>query len=721
MNELVSLLQEKCGICEHCIKIFFVVGSNAPTSDNKNNDVLISKPCPLCFGLLSHFDTVIEEELTMKIWEKIHPYANYESCKNDDLDCSFQATINFISKDSPTINLPNSILFIAHCINCTIEHYVNKYDESSQDSNLKEKTPCNYKRKKLLDVYNEIKEQLRSKVRKLIMKINNESNEKIRLQSPKQNELNQDLTTIIREEEAGYLKWHFIFTSPLSFPVLPFLSWDTMNKYNRENEGNIISLPSLSSKKDRKRFRGNDPVAKQGGDPTRNLKLYVKGALSTIQDQNLDKFEETGMYSKSTIEGNIHCNLLEKNVIIKHLETIGSRDGTKQKLADWFMKKVPELRKDYVSIFNQDISVMSHQLHNIGTYVACWRNHFYLKGKYTKSRRDVSQTPFFVSNNKNVDNGSCSHENNNKPKEISNHSRMKRLGVSSVEEEICPIIALACNGISSMNNEQVKLDSEKKSSNNYLVYGMCKFHASGREDMDVRMILPLATKNDHRDSGNGSGRPFICEVIDAFKFPSILDLNKAVQLINQNSVNNTDYDESSAIEEVILTSDGKWVHEDDRIHLQYGKNPRGVGISGLSYCKSSLFSGLQSETEDKVKFYGCLCWSKNPIQSQKYLEEKLMNQNSAVKGKNMYPLRIEQSTPLRVLHRRSACSRVRHVLSLEAIMIDAHWFRLHLSTSAGTYVKEFCHGDCGRTKPSISSLLGCKVDIVELDCEGIAV
>ena len=34
-------------------------------------------------------------------------------------------------------------------------------------------------------------------------------------------------------------------------------------------------------------------------------------------------------------------------------------------------------------------------------------------------------------------------------------------------------------------------------------------------------------------------------------------------------------------------------------------------------------------------------------------------------------------------------------------------------------VKEFVHGDLGRTIPSIGSQLGCKADILQLDCEGI--
>ena len=35
---------------------------------------------------------------------------------------------------------------------------------------------------------------------------------------------------------------------------------------------------------------------------------------------------------------------------------------------------------------------------------------------------------------------------------------------------------------------------------------------------------------------------------------------------------------------------------------------------------------------------------------------------------------------------------------------------------AGTYIKEFCHGDFGRTVPNVGALLGnCEVHIAELD------
>ena len=47
--------------------------------------------------------------------------------------------------------------------------------------------------------------------------------------------------------------------------------------------------------------------------------------------------------------------------------------------------------------------------------------------------------------------------------------------------------------------------------------------------------------------------------------------------------------------------------------------------------------------------------------------------------------------------------------------INQHWFELTIVASAGTYIKEFVHGDLGRTEPSVGSLLGCEADIFQLD------
>jgi tRNA U54 and U55 pseudouridine synthase Pus10 len=254
------------------------------------------------------------------------------------------------------------------------------------------------------------------------------------------------------------------------------------------------------------------------------------------------------------------------------------------------------------------------------------------------------------------------------------------------------------------------------------VYGMCKFHASGREDMDVRMLLPHPSLSKVDSSKYIiTGRPFVCEVIDAYRLPTVHDLKCVEDEINCERtaalINITD------IENDMEWDERGWPHSLVDTNRSYGKNPNGVGVYSLKFVPSHVFSTLQSETENKVKHYGCICWSEKSIDSDVSLCEKLgcSSWNDKYTGTTtiLYPMEIQQSTPLRVLHRRSSAIRTRCILTLSARRIDEHWFQLRMSTSAGTYVKEFVHGDCGRTYPSIKTLLGGRVDITELDCEGI--
>ena len=60
-------------------------------------------------------------------------------------------------------------------------------------------------------------------------------------------------------------------------------------------------------------------------------------------------------------------------------------------------------------------------------------------------------------------------------------------------------------------------------------------------------------------------------------------------------------------------------------------------------------------------------------------------------------------------------TRSRTISALSAVLIDPQHFRLRLTTQAGTYVKEFVHGDFGRTKPNLTMMLNRFVDILELD------
>lgn len=79
-----------------------------------------------------------------------------------------------------------------------------------------------------------------------------------------------------------------------------------------------------------------------------------------------------------------------------------------------------------------------------------------------------------------------------------------------------------------------------------------------------------------------------------------------------------------------------------------------------------------------------------------------------------------QKTPVRVLHRRAQAIRPRTVHWLAPRLLNQHYLALRLSAQAGMYIKEFIHGDFGRTQPSLRDFLGGgHVEILQLDVEGL--
>ena len=107
-----------------------------------------------------------------------------------------------------------------------------------------------------------------------------------------------------------------------------------------------------------------------------------------------------------------------------------------------------------------------------------------------------------------------------------------------------------------------------------------------------------------------------------------------------------------------------------------------------------------------MKEYTALCVTSVPVAAERLKELEVFRD-----------LQLEQRTPIRVLHRRADATRLKVVHSMRTSTegLTNNIFKLHLLTSAGTYVKEFVHSDFGRTKPSIQSLLGVDTDILALD------
>nr|ACF80348.1 unknown [Zea mays] len=109
---------------------------------------------------------------------------------------------------------------------------------------------------------------------------------------------------------------------------------------------------------------------------------------------------------------------------------------------------------------------------------------------------------------------------------------------------------------------------------------------------------------------------------------------------------------------------------------------------------------------EKQKQYTALIWTSRDLTDDDLHNISIMKE-----------MEIVQKTPIRVLHRRSPLERKRiiHWMEIEKITGSSNYYLLHLCTQAGTYIKEFVHGDLGRTHPSIGAIIGCRAEILQLD------
>ncbi|CAG5120797.1 unnamed protein product [Candidula unifasciata] len=186
-----------------------------------------------------------------------------------------------------------------------------------------------------------------------------------------------------------------------------------------------------------------------------------------------------------------------------------------------------------------------------------------------------------------------------------------------------------------------------------------RFSSSGREDVDVRML--------------GIGRPFVVELINphcvTFSRQDIADLQERINTVSKY-----------------------------------------VQVRDLQIVSREEIAKLKEGEIDKTKTYSALCWC------DRELTLADIEMLAAIKD-----LRLQQKTPLRVLHRRTAATRERTIHSLKATKEANNRFKILMSTQAGTYIKEFVHGDFGRTYPNMSDLLKAECDIIDLDVESVDV
>jgi tRNA pseudouridine synthase 10 len=134
-----------------------------------------------------------------------------------------------------------------------------------------------------------------------------------------------------------------------------------------------------------------------------------------------------------------------------------------------------------------------------------------------------------------------------------------------------------------------------------------------------------------------------------------------------------------------------------------------ASLTSLDYADEGDMDRMTKGIADKRKKYRCVVHTKKA-----FTASELGSKISTLGDVN-----ITQNTPVRVLLRRAALPRQRHINNIKVTWVNPHFFYLDLETQAGTYVKEFVHGDKGRTNPSISAILDSQCDILQLDVSGL--
>ncbi|KAF7255678.1 putative tRNA pseudouridine synthase Pus10 [Paragonimus skrjabini miyazakii] len=261
------------------------------------------------------------------------------------------------------------------------------------------------------------------------------------------------------------------------------------------------------------------------------------------------------------------------------------------------------------------------------------------------------------------------------------------------------------------------------------------FSSAGREDVDVRCL--------------GLGRPFMLQVENfQASIAAVINTFSKFHGKRKQSLKDMEIADQSSV---------------DLLHLATLINAQTEGkvfVRDLQFVQPSQASHTIKFGElDKSKCYRAVCWcpqgglgseqlclltnhcTGSSKSTQRTSDHLVWPPKITSDYVEFGPIPLIQPTPIRVLHRRAALERTRTVRSMRLMdyktrmrcpppeFVDyLSWsklypveelFILELRCDAGTYVKEFIHGDLGRCRPSLASILQRQVDILALDVVAI--
>lgn len=176
-------------------------------------------------------------------------------------------------------------------------------------------------------------------------------------------------------------------------------------------------------------------------------------------------------------------------------------------------------------------------------------------------------------------------------------------------------------------------------------------HASGREDIDARML--------------GSGRPTIIEISKPIRRLELDDLSKLLES----------------------------THE----FIEFSKTP--------TLTSSREVRKLKKASERDVKIYRVLTILDNDVS-----DEQLVSLENYFRNRQ-----VTQYIPRRIKRKPKWRKRVKMIYELKVHKVCERVLELLIKCQGGLYVKEFITSDEGRTEPSIAGTLGVNAYPVELD------
>jgi len=336
-------------------------------------------------------------------------------------------------------------------------------------------------------------------------------------------------------------------------------------------------------------------------DKFNNIERLAKKALTLLKSYEYNNFLVGIELPKDAAERE---DEFKAEFTVDHGESMRNEFGrlTGKRIAEESGKAVEFMKPEMVVLVNPYAGTVRLQA-----------NPLFVSGRYRKLVRDIPQSKWFCSNCRGRGCDKCNWTGKMYPE--------------SVEEIIGKPFFDATWGMKS------------------------SFHASGREDIDARML--------------GSGRPFVIEITTPRQ--RFLDLRKLEEAVNA-----------------------------------HGKGK--VEVSDLKFASKDTVRKLK-KAESAQKEYRVVV----------EFEDRVTAQDLVTLKERLTSTVIAQKTPLRVLHRRADLTREKYIYDVNIKKLSPRKAEMMLRCQGGLYVKELVTGDEGRTTPNVSEILKNRAKPLKLD------